>query len=235
MPHTQKFNGFPKEAIQFYKDLTQNNDKFWYEQNRIIFDEQVMKPAQAFVVELGERLESIAPNIVADPRRDKSIFRIHRDTRFSNDKSPFKTHLAIFLWEGPRKKLENSGFYLQISTTSLLLAAGLYIFPPPLLDVYREAVIYPKQGDKLIKAIEQVKQGSDYKIGGEHYKKTPRGYDADHPNAKLLLHNGIYAYLEDSLPKELHSAEFVDFCFEHFKNMAPIHQWIREVLDQNEV
>ncbi|UCE06537.1 MAG: DUF2461 domain-containing protein [bacterium] len=233
MHPAQKFNGFQKETIQFYQDLTLNNDKLWFEQNRKIFDEQVMKPAQAFVVELGERLESIAPNIVADPRRDKSIFRIHRDTRFSKDKSPFKTHLAIFFWEGPRKKLENSGFYLQISTTSLLLAAGLYIFPAPLLDVYREAVIDPKQGDKLMKAIEEVKQNSDYKVGGEHYKKTPRGYDSDHPNAKLLLHNGIYAYREDSYPKELHSAEFVDFCFEHFKNMAPIHQWIRVVLDKN--
>ena len=121
-----------------------------------------MKPAQAFVVELGERLESIVPNIVADPRRDKSIFRIHRDTRFSNDKSPFKTHLAIFFWEGSRKKLENSGFYLQISATSLMLAVGLYIFPSPLLDVYREAVSHPRQGDKLIKAIEEVGQHSDY-------------------------------------------------------------------------
>jgi hypothetical protein len=116
-----------------------------------------------------------------------------------------------------------------------LLAAGLYIFPAPLLDVYREAVIHPRQGNKLMKAIEQVKQHSDYKIGGEHYKKTPRGYDSDHPNAKLLLRNGIYAYLEDSHPRELHSAGFVDFCFEHFKNMAPIHQWIRGVLDKNEV
>lgn len=234
MSPAKNFLGFPKETIQFYQDLTQNNDKLWFEQNRKIFDAQVMKPAQAFVMELGERMVSIAPNIVADPRRDKSIFRIHRDTRFSEDKSPFKTHLAIFFWEGPRKKLENSGFYLQISTTSLLLAAGLYIFPTPLLDVYREAVIHPKQGDKLVKAMEQVKRRSDYKIGGEHYKKTPRGYDADHPNAKLLLHNGIYAYVEDSHPKELHSAEFVDFCFEHFKNMMPIHQWIREALDKNE-
>ncbi|RQV96743.1 DUF2461 domain-containing protein [bacterium] len=232
MSLAQKFNGFPTEAIQFYQDLNQNNDKFWFEQNRKNFDEQVMKPAQAFVVELGKRLESIAPNIVADPRRDKSIFRIHRDTRFSEDKSPFKTHLAIFFWEGHRKKLENSGFYLQISPASLMLAAGLYIFPTPLLEVYREAVIHARHGDKLIKAIEQVKRHSDYKIGGEHYKKTPRGYEADHPNAKLLLHNGIYAYLETSHPKELHSAEFVDFCFEHFKNMAPIHQWIREVLDK---
>ena len=231
MPHAHKFNGFSKEAIQFYQDLTQNNNKFWFEQNRKIFDEQVMKTAQAFVVELGERLESIAPNIVADPRRDKSIFRIHRDTRFSADKSPFKTHLAIFFWEGPRKKLENSGFYLQISPESLMLAAGLYIFPAPLLDVYREAVIDPKQGDKLVMAIEKVKQRSDYKIGGEHYKKTPRGYDADHPNAKLLLHNGLYAYLEESHPREQNSAEFVYFCFGHFKNMVPIHQWIREVLD----
>jgi uncharacterized protein (TIGR02453 family) len=135
MPHAQKFNGFPKEAIQFYQDLIQNNDKLCFEQNRKTFDDLIMKPAQAFVLELGERLGSIAPNIVADPRRDKSIFRIHRDTRFSEDKSPFKTHLAIFFWEGPRKKLENSGFYLQISPSSLLLATGLYKFPTPPLDV----------------------------------------------------------------------------------------------------
>ena len=235
MSNKLSFNGFPKEAIQFFNDLSSHNTKQWFEENRKTFDEQVMAPAQAFVMEMGERLESIVPNIVADPRRDRSIFRIHRDTRFSKDKSPFKNRLAMFFWSGPRKKLENSGFYLHIDASSILLGVGLHTFTKPLLEAYREAVIHPVQGSKLVKAIEEVTQNSDYKIGGEHYKKTPRGYDPEHPNAKWLVHNGIYAYLEDTHPKDLHSADFLDFCFQHFKNMSPIHQWISDVLDKNEL
>ncbi|MEE8298440.1 MAG: TIGR02453 family protein, partial [Thermodesulfobacteriota bacterium] len=105
MNKKQGFHGFTKATFKFFKDLEKSNTKKWFEENRKIYEKNVLEPAQEFVMEMGERLKSISPKIVAIPKTDKSIFRIYRDMRFSKDKTPYKTHLGIFFWEGPKKKL----------------------------------------------------------------------------------------------------------------------------------
>lgn len=80
-----EFNGFSKETIQFFRDLEQNNNKLWFEAHKNDFEHYVMDPAKDFVVTLGTSLQTIAPEVHADPRVNKSIFRIYRDTRFSKD------------------------------------------------------------------------------------------------------------------------------------------------------
>ncbi len=99
------FSGFTKKTIGFFRGLEKNNTKDWFDQNRDVYDGDVMSPAMGFVKELGEKLKSISPGIVADPRRDKSIFRLNRDTRFGTNKQHYKTHLGIYFWEGKGKKL----------------------------------------------------------------------------------------------------------------------------------
>jgi len=89
------FQGFSKDSIKFYEDLTNNNSKEWFADHKSDYEEFVMKPARSFVIDLGERLQAISPEIQAIPKTDKSIFRIYRDIRFTPDKRPFKTHLGI--------------------------------------------------------------------------------------------------------------------------------------------
>ncbi len=220
------FSGFSKETFKFLKDLEKNNDKHWFERNRDVFDKYLMEPAEKFVVEMGDRLKSIAPKIVADPRRDRSIFRMNRDTRFSNDKTPYKTHVGIFLWEGPRKKMENSGFYLHFNKSKMFVGVGLHIFPKPLLEAYRESVVHPKYGTQMLTAIKKASKNSSYKIGWKHFKKVPRGYDRHHPNADWLLYDGLGLYYESSLPKEIYSTGFINHCFKLFNDMLPVHKWL---------
>ena len=129
MTSTLKFEGFSKHTVKFFKDLKKNNSKQWFEKNREIFDNHVMLESQLFIAEMGQKLQKIAPDIVAIPKTDKSIFRIHRDVRFSKDKSPYKTHLALLMWEGPFKKMENSGFYFHFEPSKLFLGAGMHVFP----------------------------------------------------------------------------------------------------------
>ena len=105
------FPGFSKESVQFYKSLSKNNDKRWFEEHKADYEQFVLAPAREFVVVLGEKLRKIAPQIHAEPKINQSIFRIYRDTRFSRDKSPYKTNLGIWLWEGVGKRMECSGFY----------------------------------------------------------------------------------------------------------------------------
>ncbi|MBA4393406.1 MAG: TIGR02453 family protein, partial [Desulfobacca sp.] len=146
--------------------------------------------------------------------------------RFSHDKTPYKTHLGIWLWEGKRPRMECSGFYFHLEATRLMLGVGLYAFPKDLLESYRQSVVHPLHGPALNKAIAAVKKYKDYFIGEPHFKKIPRGYDTQHPNAAYLLFDGLYAGVEMSVPPELFSEQLVDLCFEHYKKMLPLHRWL---------
>lgn len=228
MSHETKFEGFSKATFKFFKELENNNKKEWFEENRGVFEKNIMGPAQEFVMEMGERLKSTCPKIVAIPKIDKSIFRIYRDVRFSKDKTPYKTHLGIFLWEGPRKKLGNPGFYLQLDKSKILIAGGQYSFPDDLLKSYRDVVSDPKKGAQVTKILKKISKNPSYKLGGAHYKKVPRGYDKENPNAELLLHNGLYFYYEGPIPKEVTSKDFLNYSYNIFMDMLPLHKWLRD-------
>jgi uncharacterized protein (TIGR02453 family) len=228
MTKKEGFHGFTKIAFKFFKYLEENNTRGWFEDNRIIFEKNVIEPAQEFVMEMGERLKSISPKIVAIPKTDKSIFRIYRDVRFSKDKTPYKTHLGIFFWEGPRKKLGNPGFYLQLDKSSILIAGGLYTLPNDLLKPYRDAVSDSKKGTEIAKILKKATKNPDYKLGGSHYKRVPSGYSVENPNADLLLHNGLYVYYEGPVPEEAYSRDFLDYSFGVFKDILPLHKWLRD-------
>lgn len=227
-----EFHGFPKEAIKFFRDLEKHNEKQWFEENRQIYEQKVLEPAKAFVVTMGPRLAKISPGVVADPRINQSIFRIYRDARFSKDKSPYKTHLGVFFWEGANKKMENSGYYFQLDGSGIFLAAGLYMFPPTIMNTYRESVVDSRYGPALVKAAEAVTKKPGYRISGDKSKRVPRGYDPKHPFAEWLLYRGLYAYFESAHPSELHSAAFADFCFAKFKDLSPLHHWMRELTER---
>jgi uncharacterized protein (TIGR02453 family) len=220
------FNGFPRECVQFLRDLADNNSREWFAQHKKDYEQSVTLPARQFVQSMGSRLKELSPGIVADPRVDKSIFRPYRDTRFSADKSPYKTHLGIFMWEGERPKMECSGFYFHLEPPNLMVAAGIHCFSKPLLGLFRDAAVAPESGAALAKAIERTTRKKEVIVGGKHYKKTPRGYDPQHENAELLLYNGLWAAVIAAIPDELHSGDLVDYCFPIFKEMLPLHKWL---------
>ena len=89
MPGTSAFSGFTKETVDFFTQLKRNNKKIWFDEHKPDYDTYVMTPSREFVFALGDRLEKLSPGIHADPRVNKSIFRIYRDTRFNKDKTPY--------------------------------------------------------------------------------------------------------------------------------------------------
>ncbi|MBW2277003.1 MAG: DUF2461 domain-containing protein, partial [Deltaproteobacteria bacterium] len=167
-----------------------------------------------------------APGIHADPRVDKSIFRIHRDVRFSKDKSPYKTHLAIFLWEGDRPKMECPGFYVHLEPSKLMIGGGMYMFQKDQLAEYRKSI----DNDKLAGQLEKALVGNVGQLCDathmEPYKRVPKGYDPDHPRAELLKFKGVTVGKDEPVPKALHSAKFVDYAFKRFEKMAAMHKWL---------
>ena len=148
------FNGFFPETLNFYTELAAHNNKSWFETHRSDYEDYVLEPSRDFVVAVGERLRQLAPNVMADPRVNKSIFRIYRDTRFSKDKTPYKTHLALwFPINQGGAKFDQPGYYFHLEPGNLMLGAGNHGFSKPILRAYRDAVVDPKQGPSLAKAI----------------------------------------------------------------------------------
>ena len=226
MAAAETFSGFPKKTVAFLRDLAVHNDREWFAAHRQEYEAVVMAPSRAFVLAMGERLRRLSPGIQAEPRTDGSLFRLYRDTRFSPDKSPFKTNLGILFWEGSGSRMENPGYYFHLEPPTLMLGGGLYLFPRPLLERFRSTVADPEYGPELAAIVRKITARPGFTLGGEHFKRVPAGHDPD-PEAEFLLrHNGLYAGWEGAIPAELHTPVLVDYCLERFKPMEPLHRWL---------
>ena len=218
--------GFSQETLAFLAELELHNHKAWFDVNRSRFEAVVMEPARQFVEGVGAAVQAFAPEVHADPRTDKSIFRFHRDVRFSKDKAPFKTHLGILWWEGTRAKMGCSGFYFQLEANRAMLGAGLYMIPKELVGQYRDAVADVHGGRALLAAAAQV-EAAGYKIEGRNAKRVPKGYPADLPQSDFLRHDGLYAWRAfDEVPAALFGDGAAAFAAEHFAAMEPLHRWL---------
>jgi uncharacterized protein (TIGR02453 family) len=222
------FAGFPAEGLLLLRELAANNNRDWFTGHRVAYEELLLAPTQAFVVELGARLRAIDPSFQADPRTDGAgvLMRLNRDTRFSPDKSPYKTSLSGLFWDGRGKKTERPAFGFRLTADGLDLMTGLFAFPPHLLDAYRAAVADERRGPALEAVLSSLRQAGGCEIGGEQSKRVPAGYPPDHPRADLLRYRGLYA-TPPRLPVErVTSAELVETAFERFQAMAPLYRWL---------
>jgi len=226
MSEEKSFQGFSEKTVRFFEQLADNNNKIWFENHRSDFEADVMEPAKAFIEALGVRLKLIAPNILAIPKVNKSIFRINRDTRFSLDPSPYKTNLGIYFWEGTRPRMESAGFYFHLEPPKMMLGAGFYMFTDRQLERFRKAVVDPKRGKQLSAILKSISNLKGFELGGKHYKRIPAGYDPRHPNAEFLLYKGFYVGMETAIPQEFYSGRLVDYCFEKYQPFGPLHKWL---------
>jgi uncharacterized protein (TIGR02453 family) len=234
LPDTASFHGFPAEADQFLLELRFNNNRAWFSQHRNQLEEWIMAPARAFVDRMAPALQEIAPQgaplSAEDSRLSYSIMRMPRDTRFTQDKTPYKTHLAIFFWQGQRPKFENSGYYFHYEPPSLLLGAGIFEFSKLLQEAYRKAVDDPQTGAELTSLLQTMLEDPSLKLGGQHYQRVPRGYDPAHPHASLLKHNGLHVVVEMEVPEAFYSADLVEYCLQRYRQMNPLHAWLMEMI-----
>ncbi len=225
------FNGFPEEGLQFLADLSQNNNRDWFGARKQTYTETIVNPALAFIETLGQRLLTISPHIQVDTRTNGagSLMRIYRDTRFSADKSPYKTWVGIRFWEGGRKASENPGFFFGFDATGGGLHVGMHGFDKAMLAAYRAAVVDDQLGAELTAALASVQEAGPYQLKGQHYKRVPRGFDAQHPRAELLRFNTLYVSSPGIPPAELASPNLVDVVMDHCHNAAPLQKWLLKV------
>ncbi len=229
MSSNQTLSNFVKTTARFLGKLDKNNNREWFNSHKDDFEESVMRPAQEFVFLMGQQLQSVVPGIISDPKVNRSIFRLNRDTRFSSDKTPYKTNLGIYFWEGKQNRLETSGFYFHIEPKLFMLGVGMYLFSKEQLQNFREAITDPDEG-KVFRGIVQ-KLSRNYAFGDIHYKKHPKDFPKDHVNAEYLLFNGFYCYHSRRDINELNKEDIIPYSFKIFKDMAPLHQWMIRVME----
>jgi uncharacterized protein (TIGR02453 family) len=219
------FAGFPKQTLTFLRRLSANNDREWFHAHRDDYERFWLEPAQDFVEAVAGPLRGIGKGIHAEPRINGSIFRINRDTRFSNDKTPYKDHLDLWFWEGDRKTAV-SGFFLRLTPKSLTLGAGAHGLDPTRLAAYRQAVVDPRSGAALKRAVSAVEKAG-WSVAGEHYKTLPRGFTAKGPaDERLLRHAALWVAGDEPVAPIAHSPQLVDHCVERWRSAAPIHRWL---------
>ena len=223
------FEGFPKTGLLFLEELAENNNKEWFTANKTRFEHDLLNPAVQFTAVVGEGLKSINPAIQVDLRTNGSgsLMRIYRDTRFSADKTPYKTAIAGMWWQGSGRKTESPAFGFHLESRGMALMAGIFAFDKSQLKRYREAVVDPENGTALRQIVDDFKESGEYTVVGESYKRIPSGFDPQHPNADLLLYSGLYVHLRRSLSADqVNGPGLVGLCLDHFRLMAPIQQWL---------
>jgi uncharacterized protein (TIGR02453 family) len=224
------FDGFPEEAFAFLADLARHNNKTWFDANRDVYDAMVVGPALSFVEALGAGLRTIAPSVRPEPRIGGSLFRIHRDTRFSGDKSPYKTHVGIRFRDGDTMtsaKCTGPLFYVEFDATSLRLGVGVMEFDAPMLAAYRHAVANGRGAKVFVDMLAKAgTKGHD--IVGETLARVPPAY-AEHQGSELLKRRGFFILEESRLPPEIHQRDFVAYCRHWFKPYGPLFHELRRI------
>lgn len=196
---TSTFSGFRPEAIDFLADLAANNERDWFNPRKAEYERLLKAPFEALVAALAERLEARDIPLLADPKR--SIFRIYRDTRFSKDKSPYKTHLgASFPWLERSKDgstvvadaaAHGNGGYFNFQPGEMYVGGGMWMAEKPRLDAFRRAIV--DDADRVRAALEEpgFKAAFGSVTAHEHLKRVPTGLPADHPMADLFRYKDV--------------------------------------------
>ncbi|MGH8056908.1 MAG: DUF2461 domain-containing protein [Candidatus Entotheonellia bacterium] len=167
---------FGPELFQFLRELALNNRREWFLENKERYETQVREPMLQFIADFGFRLEKISRSYEADPRpAGGSLFRIYRDTRFSRDKRPYKTHTAAHFRHGAsRTDVHSPGFYLHLEPGNCFAGGGLWHAEPATLRKVRDAIIeHPRTWETVLRG--------KVSLEGDVLKRPPQGYDPTHP------------------------------------------------------
>ncbi|MDB4878947.1 MAG: hypothetical protein JWL60_393, partial [Gemmatimonadetes bacterium] len=191
------FTGFGPGAPAFLRALDRHNERAWFEANRARYERELRAPLVALVNELDVRLAAIAPEIVGDPRR--SLFRIHRDVRFSSDKRPYKTSVAAwFFHEGAGHGVGSAtvahggaGFYVEVGLDGCTAGGGIWMPPRPTLARLREAIDEDHEPLAALLADPSVRRRYGTLAPEAVLRRMPRGYPDAHPAAALLRHRSF--------------------------------------------
>jgi uncharacterized protein (TIGR02453 family) len=184
---------FTRKTLAFLRALKRNNDREWFRARKAEYEQHVRGPMIELLARLAGDFRTFAPELMADPK--VSLFRIYRDTRFSENKSPLKTHVAAYFPPRGFPRPEGAGLYIEIAPQWVWMGGGIYMPTTAELQAIREqvAATHPRLHRIVTAPTFRKVLGQ---LSGDRLTRVPRGYDKSHPAANYLQHKQFLAFRE---------------------------------------
>ena len=233
-----EFKGFSRDAIQFLVDLAANNDRAWFQPRKGEFERLLKEPMEQLCAALEAQFRARDVPLHADPA--KSPFRIYRDTRFSKDKSPYKTHLAAsFGWAGDgvdaaagrahMEEVHASGGYFHLQPGEIYVGGGVWRPDAPWINAFRARILEDYGAFRsVVEAPAFVKTFGSVSDDGESLKKVPAGFPADHPAADLLRKKNV-TFGRRLSDREAFSPKLPVVLADAFATATPLMRWLATI------
>jgi uncharacterized protein (TIGR02453 family) len=222
------FRGFDRDAMQFWYELAAEMSKDWFAANKQRYQALWVEPMLALLREIARGL---APAYKPFKLGEPGVLRIHRDLRFSRDKTPYKTHIAGDIRLGGDRVAEagNTALYLQLGLEEEFAGLGCYQFDAARVARWRRAAV-GAPGGALLRIMATLRR-KGYDPGGyETYARVPKGFPPDHPRAELLKCRGLICRFPAIPAGLLHKPELARWLLAHARATAPLVVWLRRNL-----
>jgi uncharacterized protein (TIGR02453 family) len=224
---TPKRAYFSPALFEFLRELKRNNNREWFQRNKSRYESVAREPALAFISDIGPALTKINPHLVADPRPvGGSLFRINRDIRFSSDKSPYKTALAMSFGYGRERHGPNPGYYVQLEPGESFAGGGIHMPDTATLTMIRDAIVADSAAWKRVTGGAFAPAAVSM---GMKLKRAPQGYDPDHPLVEDLKRKS-YTWHAMYTEKQVCAPGFLETYAAACKQAAPFMRFLAKAV-----
>lgn len=218
------FRGFTPRTLKFLHELSQNNNRDWFQAHKARYERDVLEPALDFVQALERPLSRLSPRLLCVPKRmGGSLLRIYRDTRFAHDKRPYKTNIGMHFRHDAFRDIHGPGCYFHIGLDECYLGCGIWRPDPQTATKIRQHIL---DRPRAWQAVKRITAGdSPFEFDGIVMKRVPRGFPADHRDVEDLKRKDflVVRNFDEGL---LYSPDIVDFTAEHFAQSAPLMRFL---------
>jgi len=220
---------FSRKTIKFLKELEANNNREWFAVNKQRYEDEVRTPAFEYIDAMEKHMAKISPFIVVSSKKvGGSLMRVHKDIRFSKDKTPYKTNIGINFRHARGRDVHAPGFYLHIEPSECFIGAGIWRPESNTLKNVRTLMDeYPKEWKKLSSSI--TSKGG-FAFGGDSLKRPPIGFAKDHPLLEDLKRKDVIA-MQNFKVSDVYAKDFEKTTAKLFKAVAPLVKFICEADD----
>ncbi|VAW74051.1 hypothetical protein MNBD_GAMMA12-2732 [hydrothermal vent metagenome] len=225
-----QFAGLSNQFFRFLTDLQKNNNREWFTENKERYQKQIVTPMLEFMRLIQPKIAKISPHIIVKVKaHNGSLFRIYRDTRFSNDKTPYKTHVACHFRHELGRNAHAPGLYVHFAPDEIRFGGGIWKPDSLALGKLRDSIVDNANAWKSVKnrkAFKELTTG----IQGDSLIRTPRGYSTDHQHIEDLKRKSFFA-MHQSTMKVAKSADLLSEVEKSFKAISPLLDFIAFSLD----
>lgn len=218
------FRGFTPRTLEFLHNLSQNNDRAWFQAHKAQYEQDVLEPALDFIEALARPLARISPRLLCIPKRmGGSLLRIYRDTRFARNKQPYKTNVGMHFRHDSFRDIHGPGCYFHIGLDECFIGCGIWQPDPDTAFKIRRHIV---EQPRAWQAARRITLGdAPFEFDGQVMKRVPRGFPADHRAVEDLKRKD-FIVVRNFDAGLLFTPDIVDFAAESFASTTPLIRFL---------